>query len=171
MGYSISPAGEPYWSEPKKCKRHPKDLRTYVDEGIYLSDIAWDGTDVSFVTPEPGFMCERCFTFVPKSRSQRGKRARQRGNAQERRIANDTGGKRVGHHGGKEDVISGIYYVQSKKDNGLFPERIWKLLAAVPSDTAVPALALFDAPGPGVKVRGIVVLKYEDWLDVTGVKE
>jgi hypothetical protein len=116
-----------------------------------------------------GYVCNKCGTFVPKFRSQMGKRSRTRGNAQERRIASDTGGKRVGHHGGKEDVVAGLYSIQSK--SGAFPERPWKYLQEIPRDGGrIPVVVLMDAPGPGVKRRGVVVMQYEDWLDASGVK-
>jgi len=136
-----------------KCKRHPMDQRLpYVMNRVVL-----------------GYVCNKCGTYVSAEKSQMGKRSRNRGNAQERKIASDTGGKRVGHHGGKTDVEAGIYNVQSK--SGAFPERPWKYLQEVPRDGGrIPVVVLMDAPGPGVKRRGVVVMQYEDWLDVAGVK-
>ena len=67
-------------------------------------------------------------------------------------------------------MTTGIYAIQSKKSNSLWPKRIWDALAAIKADGLVPVLIVKDSPGPGRKERGIVVMTYEGWLDTTGVK-
>ena len=143
--------------------RHPRDYRESVRKGALITP--------DWPAPEDGYMCGKCGAYVPQSRSLRGKRANKRGRRESARIAKDTGGENHEVRGGPVDVATGgIYNVQSKKDNGLFSERHWKLLESIPADGRIPALVVKDAPGPGKKGRGYAVLKYEDWLDMTGVK-
>lgn len=149
-----------------KCKRHPVDQRL-----VLLAGDHWMGPNgLESAVFEDGYLCRKCDTFVPKVRSLRGKRANRRGRSQSAAIAKDTGGENHEVRGTAVDVQTGIYNVQSKKDNGLFSERHWKLLRSIPADGRVPALVVKDAPGPGKRVRGYAMLKYEDWLEVTGVK-
>lgn len=120
---------------------------------------------------EDGYICVKCGAYVPKSKSQRGKRANRRGRTQSAQIAKDIGGTNHEVEGKPYDVSNDLYLVQSKKDNSMFPERIWKALNAIPAtDGKVPALVIKDSPGPGTRVRGVVIVKYEDWLETTGVK-
>lgn len=135
--------------------RHPRDKR------IIVPDVGGIGG---------GYLCTKCQGFVSKEKSLRGKRANRRGRRESARIASDTGGVNTEVRGGPVDVEAGIYNVQSKKDNNLFSERIWKLLSTIPPDGRVPVLVVKDAPGPGTRVRGYAVLKYQDWLDLTGVE-
>lgn len=154
-----------------KCKRHPADQRLRIKSGTWVGAVDDGDNDISFLAPEDGYWCEKCDTFVPQSRSKQGKRANRRGRTESARIAKDIGGTNHEVEGKAYDVSNDLYLVQSKKDNSLFPERIWKALAAIPAlDGKIPALVIKDSPGPGKRVRGVVIVKYEDWLDSTGVK-
>jgi len=114
---------------------------------------------------------------VDPAKSRRGRNARQRGNSWERTIAADLvaaglEGKRIGQAGGKTDVsITGEWIIQAKKGRGAVSQRQWDwLMALTPRAGERRALALSDAPGAGIKSRRLVVIEYETWLDLIGVK-
>lgn len=117
-----------------------------------------------------GYSCLKCGAYVEKVVSDRGRLANRRGRRASGRIAKDTGGENREVEGKSFDVTTGIYAIQSKKSNSLWPKRIWDALAAIKADGLVPVLVVKDSPGPGRKERGIVVMTYEGWLDTTGVK-
>lgn len=143
--------------------RHPRDQRLTVRAGEFIAD------DRYILAPEDGYSCGKCHRFVPKSKSLQGKRANRRGRTESARIAKAIGGVNHEVESRPYDVSTDLYLVQSKKDNNLFSERIWKLLNSISTDARVPVLIVKDAPGPGKSVRGYAVLKYEDWVDTTGV--
>ena len=140
--------------------RHPRDERSPVRAG-----------DSNGVYPEDGYLCHRCLTYVPKSKSLQGKRANRRGRTESARIAKAIGGTNHEVEGKPYDASNDLYVVQSKKDNGMFSERIWRLLQSIPRvDGKVPVLIVKDAPGPGQKVRGYAVMYHQDFTDISGVK-
>lgn len=112
---------------------------------------------------------------VDPAKIRRGRNARQRGNSWERTIASDLveaglDGKRIGQAGGKTDVaVPGEWIVQAKKGRGAISQRQWDwLMGLVPKAGERRALALSDAPGPGIRSRRLVVMEYETWLDLIG---
>ena len=136
--------------------RHPRDERS----------IQYDPD-----TAKPhGYSCLKCGTYVSREKSLRGKRANKAGRRQSWEIAKDIGGKNHEVEGEKYDVTNAMYAVQSKRGT-MFPERIWKWLQDIPRvDGRIPVLIIRDAPGPGVKRRGVAIMAYEDFIDTTGVK-
>jgi translation initiation factor IF-1 len=114
--------------------------------------------------------CDRCQRVIPAALSKRGRNARIRGNARELEIAKATGGEKVGHHGGPEDVRLGLLNIQSKVRSGsAFPGWQWDELSKLPrTGGRIPALIVTDAPGPGIRRRSIVVLTLEDFTDLHG---
>ena len=94
----------------------------------------------------------------------RGRRARQRGNAFEREVAKALGGKRVGQFGTKVDVEAGPLRVQTKV-GGSYPERLDRWLrevAVTPEEVA--ALVVGDSPGPGKPRRSLIVMDLGDFV-------
>ena len=118
-----------------------------------------------------GYSCLKCGAYVEKAVSDRGRLANKRGRRASGRIAKQTGGENREVEGKSFDVTNGMYAVQSKKGDSYWPKRIWDWLSAIAAPEGLtPALVIKDSPGPGRKERGIVVLEYNDWLDITGVK-
>jgi len=112
--------------------------------------------------------CRRCGVMENPVTVRRGRTNRSRGNAIERDVARHLGLRRVGQFGGKEDV-SGDLWAAQVKSGGSFSERYWGWLKSVPVNAGqVQLLVVTDAPGPGHKRRGIVVLDLDDWRDLHG---
>lgn len=98
-----------------------------------------------------------------RERSLRGKRSRQRGNAFERDVAARLNGKRVGQYGGKTDVETDAFVIQTKKGNGFFSERVWKWLKELnPKADQIAVVVISDAPGAGTKSRAMAIIDLED---------
>ena len=107
-----------------------------------------------------------------KTKAKRGKRARNKGNAFEREVAEKIGGVRVGHLGGKIDVQSDWIAIQCKVGNGSYSERYDGWLRSVKGNSSqISALVVGDAPGPGTKCRSMIVLDFEDFIDLMGSAE
>jgi hypothetical protein len=108
-------------------------------------------------------------------KSRRGKNARQRGNSFEREVAAKLNGKRVGQYGGKTDVETTVFVVQTKVGNGFFSDRIWKWLKELtPKADQVAVVVVGDAPGPGTRRRAIAVMDLDDlaeWWGKGGTSE
>lgn len=142
--------------------RHPRDYRESVRKGALITP--------DWPAPEDGYMCGKCGAYVPQSRSLRGKRANKAGRRQSWETAKDMGGTNHEVEGVKYDVLTEMYAVQSKRGTA-FPERLWKWLQEIPRhEGRIPVLVIRDAPGPGIKRRGVVIQSYEDFIDTTGVK-
>jgi hypothetical protein len=107
--------------------------------------------------------------------ARRGKNARQRGNSFEREVAAKLNGKRVGQYGGKTDVETTVFVVQTKVGNGFFSDRIWKWLKELtPKADQVAVVVVGDAPGPGTRRRAIAVMDLDDlaeWWGKGGTSE
>lgn len=104
-----------------------------------------------------------------EARSRRGKNARQRGNSFEREVAAKLSGKRVGQYGGKTDVETTVFVVQTKVGNGFFSDRIWKWLKELtPKADQVAVVVIGDAPGAGTKRRAMAVMDLDDLADWWG---
>ena len=104
-----------------------------------------------------------------KDKAKRGKRARNKGNSFEREVAEKIGGVRVGQYGGKTDVMSDWIVIQCKVGNGSYSERYDGWLRSVKGNaTQISALVVGDAPGPGTKRRSMIVLDFEDFIDLLG---
>ena len=100
-------------------------------------------------------------------KSKRGKRARNKGNAFEREVAEKIGGVRVGQYGGKTDVQSDWIVAQCKVGNGSYSERYDGWLRSVKGNAnQIAALVVGDAPGPGIKRRTMIILDFEDFVDL-----
>jgi hypothetical protein len=102
-----------------------------------------------------------------KDKAKRGKRARNKGNAFEREVAEKIGGARVGQFGGKVDVMSDWIAIQCKVGNGSYSERYdgW-LRSVLGNSSQISALVVGDAPGPGTKRRSMIILDFEDFIDL-----
>jgi hypothetical protein len=102
-----------------------------------------------------------------KDKAKRGKRARNKGNAFEREVAEKIGGVRVGQFGGKIDVQSDWIAIQCKVGNGSYSERYdgW-LRSVLGNSSQISALVVGDAPGPGTKRRSMIILDFEDFIDL-----
>ena len=100
-------------------------------------------------------------------KSKRGKRARSKGNAFEREVAAKIGGLRVGQYGGKTDVQADWISIQCKVGNGSYSERYDGWLRSVNGNASqISALVVGDAPGPGTKRRSMIILDFEDFIDL-----
>ena len=147
--------------------RHPRDMRKFIPAGGIVDA---PGMAIAEVYSEDGYVCLKCSRFVPKSKSLMGKRSNKAGRRQSWEIAKDMGGTNHEVEGVKYDVLNDLYAVQSKRGTA-FPERLWKWLQDIPRvGGRIPVLVIRDAPGPGIKRRGIVIQSYEDFIDTTGVK-
>jgi hypothetical protein len=106
-----------------------------------------------------------------QNKAKRGKRARNKGNSFERDVADKIGGIRVGQFGGKTDVQSDWIAIQCKVGNGSYSERYDGWLRSVKGNaTQIAALVVGDAPGPGTRRRTMIVLDFEDFIDLMGTK-
>jgi len=106
-----------------------------------------------------------------QNKAKRGKRARNKGNSFERDVAEKIGGIRVGQFGGKTDVQSDWIAIQCKVGNGSYSERYDGWLRSVKGNaTQIAALVVGDAPGPGTRRRTMIVLDFEDFIDLMGTK-
>ena len=104
-------------------------------------------------------------------KSKRGKRARNKGNAFEREVAEKLGGVRVGQYGGKTDVQSDWIVAQCKVGNGSYSERYDGWLRSVKGNAnQIAALVVGDAPGPGTRRRTMIVMDFDSFCDLLGVK-
>jgi hypothetical protein len=102
-------------------------------------------------------------------KSKRGKRARNKGNAFEREVAEKLGGVRVGQYGGKTDVQSDWIVAQCKVGNGSYSERYDGWLRSVKGNAnQIAALVVGDAPGPGTRRRTMIVMDFEDFVELMG---
>jgi hypothetical protein len=100
-------------------------------------------------------------------KSRRGRTARNRGNAFERDVARQLGGRRVGQYGDKVDVDVPGYLRAQCKVGASYPERIDAWLRAIPVEAGLlRAVVLGDAPGSSGKRRTLIVLdlaEYAAW--------
>jgi len=104
-----------------------------------------------------------------KEKSRRGARARNKGNAFERECAAKLGAIRVGQFGGKVDIQSDWIVAQCKVGNGSYSERYDGWLRSVKGNAnQIAALVVGDAPGAGTKRRTMIVLDFEDFIDLLG---
>ncbi len=104
--------------------------------------------------------------------SRRGRTARNRGNAFERDVARQLGGRRVGQFGDKVDVdVPGYLRVQCKV-GASYPKRIDAWLRAIPVEAGLlRAVVLGGAPGSAGKRRTLIVLdlaEYAAWHGSNG---
>jgi hypothetical protein len=112
--------------------------------------------------------CDRCGHVQDPVASRRGKNNRSRGNAIERDMGKKLGLRRVGQFGGPDDLAGDLFAAQVKS-GGAFPERLWGWLKQVPVKAGqVALLVVADAPGPGHRRRGLVVIDLEDWAQLHG---
>jgi hypothetical protein len=131
---------------PRVCRRHVWVLNPVTDE----------------------MRCNRCPKVYDPAATRRGRTNRSRGNAIERDVAKALGMRRTGQYGGPDDARGEMFAAQVKS-GGAYPERLHKWLKGVPVDAGqVAILVVTDAPGPGHKRRGLVVLDLDDWRDLHG---
>lgn len=115
-----------------------------------------------------GDVCTRCGHVFDAQHQRRNRTNRSRGNAIEREVAARLGLARVGQYGGADDV-RGLAFVGQVKSGAAFPERLWRWLRAVPVNAGQTAIVVVtDAPGPGHRRRGLVVVDLEDWVSLHG---
>jgi hypothetical protein len=129
-----------------------------------LDDLPW--TDESTPTRN-GARGRRPAASPTPERSRRGRTARNRGNAFERDVARQLGGRRVGQYGDKVDVDVPGYLRAQCKVGSSYPERIDGWLRAIPVEAGLlRAVVLGDAPGSGGKRRTLIVMdlaEYAAW--------
>ena len=100
-------------------------------------------------------------------KAKRGKRARNKGNAFEREVAEKIGGARVGQFGGKVDVMSDWIAIQCKVGNGSYSERYDGWLRSIKTNASqTAALVVGDAPGPGTRRRTMIVMDFETFCSL-----
>jgi hypothetical protein len=108
---------------------------------------------------------------IDDANARRGRNNRQRGHGFERRLAAELleaglAGKRVGQYLGATDVAADGWVIQAKK-GGAFSNRYWDWLTQLnPKADERAVLIVADAPGSGGRERRLVVLSYEDWLQI-----
>ena len=145
-------------------KRH---VHRYDNETARLVPRLDDPTQSTWVAVD---FC-RCGAARDPIRSKRGRTARQRGNSYERSVAARLGALRVGQYGGREDV-AGDWIIVQCKNGGVFPERIWRWLQALPANAdQLRAVVIGDAPGAGTKRREVIVLDLADFIEWFGNRE
>ena len=143
--------------EPRLCRRHYWLIRESVS---VVSGVA-----------ETEAICTRCGRVRDDAKVRRGRTNRSRGNAIERDVAKALGMRRVGQHGGPDDARGSLFAAQVKSGKS-YPERLHGWLKAVPVDAGqVAILVITDAPGPGHRRRGLVVLDLADWRDLHGEEQ
>jgi hypothetical protein len=112
--------------------------------------------------------CVGCGHVTDPVKARRGRNNRTRGNAIEREIGKRLALRRVGQFGGPEDLMNDLFSAQVKS-GGAFPERLWGWLKQVPVKAGQTALLVVaDAPGPGRRRRGVVVIDIDDWQALHG---
>ena len=120
------------------------------------------------VGPNGIAFCLRCDHERDEAATRRGRTNRQRGNAIEREVGRKLGLRRVGQYGGPDDLTGDMFAAQVKS-GGSFSERYWAWLKAVPvTADQTQLLVVTDAPGPGHRRRGFVVIDLDDWADWHG---
>lgn len=120
------------------------------------------------LTTEDGYICTACDRSVSAERSKRGKNANKAGRRQSWELARDMGGVNHEVEGKSYDVLDDLFSYQSKR-GGAFPERIWTALSSIEQvGGRIPVLVIRDAPGRGIKRRGVVIVRYEDWRSLHG---
>lgn len=131
-----------------RCSRHPRDKRVRHEDGTVT--------------------CNRCGATLDPARMKAGKAAVARSKREERHLAKDHGGVRTGHHGGPDDVQTGLLNVQSKAGTGWWSTRYAAELDKLPrTGGRIPALIVSNGQ-PGRHVRRFVVVDYRDWRDLYG---
>lgn len=112
--------------------------------------------------------CLLCGHITDPVKARRGRNNRNRGNSIERELGKRLGLRRVGQFGGPEDLMNDLFSAQVKS-GGAFPERLWGWLKQVPTKAGQTALLVVaDAPGPGRRRRGVVVIDIDDWQALHG---
>jgi hypothetical protein len=133
-----------------KCRAH-----------LWINLVAADGCIVKT-------SCQRCGRERNEDATRRGRNNRSRGNSIEREIGKRLGLRRVGQFGGPEDLMNDLFAAQVKS-GGAFSERLWGWLKQVPVKAGQTALLVVaDAPGPGRRRRGVVIVDIDDWEALHG---
>lgn len=103
---------------------------------------------------------------MSEERSDRGRRAANRGKAYEREVSRRLGVPRTGHFGGKADVGDGSSWIVAQVKVGVaYPERLDRWLRAIPAnETQLRALVVADAPGPGHHRRELLIVDLDDFV-------
>jgi hypothetical protein len=85
-------------------------------------------------------------------------------------VARALGGVKVGHHGGPEDVTTGMFSVQVKRfAAGRYPGWMSDELARLPrTGGRVPLLIVGEATGGHGKGRALAIVDLEDWRALHG---
>lgn len=111
-------------------------------------------------------------TTPSAEKSRRGRTARNRGNAFERDVARQLGGRRVGQFGDKVDVaVPGYLRIQCKV-GASYPERLDGWLRSIPVEAGLlRAVVLGDAPGSPGKRRTLIVMDLGEYAAWHGAPE
>jgi hypothetical protein len=145
----FTPADTDAVPTPRKC-RHPRDRRTPI---------------------ENGWSCLSCGHSVVRAAILRGKRARQRGLALQRKAAAFLGLSNLQGNGAADARTESMYgnaaFVAQMKSGGLFPSWMQRELDYLPRGAGrTPILVVIETPGPGRKTRMLVVMDATDWRDL-----
>jgi len=145
----------------KKAKRH----------GHVWTPLVWGGVGPGPMDPPPQ-ACHICgLRFADyEARQRRGRNNRKRGQRIQRERIEGLGDRNLAGNNPNLDGI-GELFAYEHKSGGAFPQRFWRWLKDIPHTSAqVPVLIVTDAPGPGHKARSVVVVDWDDWLDLHGPK-
>jgi hypothetical protein len=137
----------------RKCSRHQ-----WISRGLPGVETVDLGTGERFVGMRTE--CFRCGQPKDHAVSRRSRNNRKRGVTDELAVARLLGGRKVGELGLPWDVeCPGWLRAQAKK-TGRWPSvaEVIAWLDAIPSGPELRAVTLADAPGPGGKVRRLIVL-------------
>jgi hypothetical protein len=119
---------------------------------------------------EPGERCARCGRLRDVAISRRSRNNGRRGRRYELTVARSLGGVKVGHHGGRADVLTDMFVVQTKRfAAGRFPGWMSDELARLPrTGGRVPLLIVGEATGGHGKGRALAIVELEDWRSLHG---
>lgn len=142
---------------PRRCSRHrwePTDRQTHTIHGA----------------PVTVWACGRCGRARDEAASRQGRRSVSRSKREERAIATRYGGRRVGHLGGPEDVVSSLFAVQSKAGTGWWSKRYADELDKLPRAAGRLPMLVVSNGEPGALVRRYVVMDERDFRDLHGAE-
>lgn len=133
-------------ARPRRC-RHPRERRTHLEDG--------------------GWSCA-CGHAVSGEKVKRGRNAKKRGLAIQRKRVVGLGGRNLAGNNENLDGIGEMFAYESKS-GGAFSERQWRYLKGIPRNAQqIGVLIVTETPGPGFRARSYVVVDYDDWRDLHG---
>lgn len=120
-------------------------------------------------TPEWGdsaVRCRRCLAVRDETIRKRNRNNRQRGSSFERQVAKQLGGRRTGPLGGRDDVTTEMFSIQTKRQQrfSLIEARAYLGDLRRTYPTRIP-LVVHALPG---ERGGVVIIDLQDWVDLHG---